>query len=402
MTSVELSAEQSQLIEKIASDNDFTDHQVKAITGSVKGDNYLGKITSVTVEDGNRKLELILKSAHVGEMRNQIPIHKAYMREIFVYEQVFAKFKEFQEEYRISEPFQSHPKLYATSDVEPRECLVMENLRESGYKLWNRKQLMNPEHISAVLKEYAKLHAVSFAMAEKKPEDFRKLAEVMKNHIWENDKELTATYIRSVMNQVLGLFEDDPDTTEVLKAFEKRLLDLFFDPSNDSENIVFDHGDCWCNNLMFGYENQDNSSVPSSVRIIDWQLSKLASPAMDLSYFFLVHSPKEVLYDYEKYLKLYHETLSKNLREFSCDPEKVFPYSVLLEHWKKRACLGVYTAFSIVKIMLCDSEDAPDLDEVVEGGKDLMEIFNFSPKDDGVYRTRIRDLVEFSIKTGLL
>ncbi|CAG9824035.1 unnamed protein product [Phaedon cochleariae] len=264
MTSVALSAEQQKLIETISKENGFTDYEVKAISGSAKGDNYLGVITSVTIEDGNNKLELILKSAHVGEIRNQMPIHKAYMREIFVYEQVFAKFKKFQEEYRISEPFQSYPKLYGTCDTESSECLVMENLRESGYKLWNRKLPMNPEHLTAVMKEYAKLHAVSLAMKEKQPEAFKELTKDMGKHTFADDVEdrgKAAAYVSSVMGNIWGAFEHDPVTTEVLKGFEKRLPDMFTELTTLSdEPVVIDHGDCWCNNLLFSYKVRENLS----------------------------------------------------------------------------------------------------------------------------------------------
>ncbi|CAG9824034.1 unnamed protein product [Phaedon cochleariae] len=406
MTLVELTPGQRQLIDKIAKENGFKDHQVKAITGSAKGDNYLGVITSVTIEDGHNKLELVLKSSHVGEIRNQVPIRKAYQREIFVYEQVFTKFKEIQEEYHISEPFESFAKLYGTCDTESSECLVMEDLRESGYKMWNRKVPMNPEHISAVLKEYAKLHAVSFAMKEKQPEAFEDLTQSMKKHIFDeyfHDAEKTTQFTDTVMGSIFRTFLDDPVTTEALKGFKERLPDVFDEVfKQPAKEVVIDHGDGWCNNLMFQYENQLDTTSPSTVRIIDWQLSKISSPAMDLVHFFLVHSSKEVLHDYENYLKLYHETLSKNLKEFSCDPETVFPYSTLLEHWNKVVKMGIYMAFNMMKIMLCDSEEAPDLTEISDGGKNIMDVMNFTAKDTDTFNTRIKDLVEFSIENGFL
>ncbi|RXG52606.1 hypothetical protein Avbf_16429 [Armadillidium vulgare] len=45
---------------------------------------------------------------------------------------------------------------------------------------------------------------------------------------------------------------------------------------------VFAHGDCWVNNILFKYNEDD---IPVDIRFVDFQNSKKASPVLDLNYF---------------------------------------------------------------------------------------------------------------------
>lgn len=47
--------------------------------------------------------------------------------------------------------------------------------------------------------------------------------------------------------------------------------------------IVLTHGDCWNNNMMF-HELEDNQEV-DDVILLDFQVARLASPCLDISYY---------------------------------------------------------------------------------------------------------------------
>ncbi|XP_023012807.2 uncharacterized protein [Leptinotarsa decemlineata] len=406
--SVLLSEEQKIIIDSVARKNGFTDDfEVAACAGTVKGDNYLGVITRVTIKNDARKLEVILKSASTSEaLRKAVSIHNVFCREIYIYEKIFGEFKKFQDNYIISNPFSGHAKLYETSLKDGHECLVMENIVENGYKLWNRQIPMTPEHIKAVFVEYAKFHAVSLAMKHKNPDLFEDLTSGIEEHVFGadmDDQVKFQSFIDAIINNGSKALEGVPDLLDVLKRLGTSLPEYFKNEMKDPKwNLVVNHGDCWCNNLMFKYETPENFSKISKVCILDWQLSKFGSPAADLTYFFFAHSPKEVLYDYQKYLKLYHDTVCQNLKEFSCDPEEIFPYNLLEEHWIHFIKFGVYMAMMILKIMYCDSDEAPDLTATTEAGNDVMSSFSFESRNADGYNERVSTLIRFLVDTGLL
>ncbi|KAG5862957.1 hypothetical protein JTB14_000168 [Gonioctena quinquepunctata] len=128
-----LSVVQCNLISAVAQQNGFSEFKVKTDSGSAKGDNYLGIITKVTIENGERKLELILKSASLNDdFRNSTPIHDLFRREIHVYEAIFVELEKFQKNNHISNPFLGHAKFYGKCNEEGKECLVMANMIENG------------------------------------------------------------------------------------------------------------------------------------------------------------------------------------------------------------------------------------------------------------------------------
>ncbi|XP_072379900.1 uncharacterized protein [Diabrotica undecimpunctata] len=399
---MELSKEQKELIDQVAKENGFSDYQVISNAGSFKGDNFLGVISTITIKNGDKTLDLILKSAHTNEaFRKAAPLHEIYGREIYLYNRVFEEFKKFEEEHNIKDPFISTPKVYLCSSEKGHEALLMENLKSQGYKLWNKKNTMNPGHIKAVLKEYAKFHAISLAMKDKCPDEFSKLASKVYGNVFEENPEFSneeklQQFVKSAMSNGFEAVAGDSELTKCVKNLEDKIIDIFTkELKKEKFKLVISHGDCWCNNFLFKYEDPENIEKPSSLRIIDWQISSVTSPAYDVSYFFLVNSPKEVLNDYKTYMKLYHDTLSTQLQNFGCDPQKIFSYSMLEDHLKTLFPFGLYMSFMIVKVMVSESDEAPDLAEISEKDGDLINGMNFSVKNMAEYQRRIKDIILF-------
>ncbi|XP_072379899.1 uncharacterized protein [Diabrotica undecimpunctata] len=399
---MELSKEQKELIDQVAKENGLSDYQVIVNAGSSKGDNFLGVINTITVKSGDKTLDLILKSAQTSEaLRKAAPVHEIYGREIYLYNRVFEEFKKFEKEHNIKDPFNSRPKAYLCSSKNGHESLLMENLKSKGYKLWNKKNPMNPGHIKAVLKEYAKFHAISLAMKDKSPEQFSNLTSNISKDVFDesaafSSDETLQQFITSVVNNGYEALADDPELTDCIKNLEGRILDIYRNEiDKEKYKLVITHGDCWCNNFLFKYEDSENIEKPSSLHIIDWQISSVSSPANDVTSFFLANSPKEVLNDYKTYMKLYHDALSTQLLNFGCDPQNLFPYSMFEEHLTTLFALGAYRCFMYVKIMVSESDEAPDLAKISEKDGDMINSMNFRVKNMAEYKRRIKDVLLF-------
>lgn len=254
----ELSEVQSAVITRIAKGCGMEEFQISAQSGSEKGDNYMGIITTVTVKSGTVELHLVLKTSHSNEQfRNTMRISIIFSREIYVYETVFPIYRKIQEECRVKNPFYANAKLCGSYVGPNVECLVMEDLRTKHFKLWNRKVPMNPDHISAVLREYAKLHSLGFVANKKYPEIFNKFLTNMRDIFMEKDSTFAKLNdFTSLMSaKILRIVEGNKSATEAMNRYASKLDDYYTNELTRSEHkLVVIHGDGWCNNIMFKYE----------------------------------------------------------------------------------------------------------------------------------------------------
>jgi thiamine kinase-like enzyme len=75
---------------------------------------------------------------------------------------------------------------------------------------------------------------------------------------------------------------------------------------------VLNHGDTWCNNMLFKNDS-DGSSI--DMRFIDYQLSFWGSPVTDLGYFMISSVADDVKVEhFDNLLLHYHEELIKALK----------------------------------------------------------------------------------------
>lgn len=122
-------------------------------------------------------------------------------------------------------------------------------------------------------------------------------------------------------------------------------------------------------------------------------MAKCSSPALDLVYFLFCSATKDILDNYKQILRRYYGILSDNLKSAGCDPEVVFPYSMLERHFKHYAKYGLIMATMNIQVILCDASEAPDLNSTTDG--DLLSILNFKAENPDQANKRILDLVLF-------
>ncbi|XP_018568332.1 uncharacterized protein LOC108908700 [Anoplophora glabripennis] len=383
--SSELTEDQRNVLKAIVHNESFYSFDVQRATP--KGEGYMGSLFNISLKGERNNLELIFKQAEpTDNVEHKMFVRNAYLREIYIYNNVLNQFENFQKENNVINGFTGYAKIYGSSDKENNEYIILENLKGSGYKMWNRKVPMDDEHVALVFSEYGKFHAVSLAMKEKSPDLYDKLTENLDDFY---GRSMSVEESKEMINNVLQIgfkaVESNDSAAQLFKRFadvaEKFLLE---DMQNLDEQLVVTHADCWCNNMLFKYEGTQEIQKPNGVCFIDWQLSKIGSPVLDLAYFFFVCTTGNILHDYKKYLKIYHDSVTELLIQFSCDVEKVFPFTLLECHWKKYAKFGLYIALMTLSFMLCETEvpnwtefikyEESDREEIAfEGGSGVSE-----------------------------
>lgn len=138
---------------------------------------------------------------------------------------------------------------------------------------------------------------------------------------------------------------------------------------------------------------RNNKNQPVDMCFIDFQLSRVASPIFDLSYYLYTCADRTILQNFDILLQVYHSSLTEFLEEFGICSENLLTFKELKEQWKVYGQFGLVLCPMIVKLELCDSDEAVDLTEAAKEGN-LHSILNIKIKHYDLYEERIRDVFE--------
>ena len=237
-----------------------------------RGGGHFSATDFITIQGKDKVLNVVVKKAIGDEVfREASSAAQMYRNEITLYDRIFPVFRQFQEEKALKEPFDGVPKCFATCSDPPQEALVLEDLKSSGFVEWNKSEEMDDEHVTLVLKEYARFHALGFAFKDQRGDEFREMTRNLID-IYEafmSNPSSRNTFQDGVVKakEALRAGEDDVfiDRYEkFLGSITQRQEARFVRNADEYTTII--HGDCWCNNMMFKYE----------VRVHDIRLINLA------------------------------------------------------------------------------------------------------------------------------
>lgn len=176
-----------------------------------------------------------------------------------MFEKVLPVLTKLENENSIKNKFK-YAKLYATCKDEGAECLVFNDLTVEGYEMKDRRLPVDLNHALAVVKNYAKLHSLSFVLKKRNVELFKSLSDLPETFFCERfllhyQKERMSLTLKNVLTLLDE--EKEKDIADMVKEATKNLVDIFdFCLSEESANgyTVINHGDGWINNIFFQYE----------------------------------------------------------------------------------------------------------------------------------------------------
>lgn len=144
-----------------------------------------------------------------------------------------------------------------------------------------------------------------------------------------------------------------------------------------------------------------NSGKLENVKLIDFQIITEANPVNDLSYFFYSGTSKEQFDKLDDYLKVYHDSLSKNLRDLGSDPEKLYTFQQLKKDWVKHAIYGLILSIVLVKVKLIDNTNIQD---IVKDNTDEDVLTNISNSivDKDLLHERLRNILVHAAEIDVL
>ncbi|XP_031367450.1 uncharacterized protein LOC102672682 [Apis dorsata] len=355
--------------------------------GSGRGDNYTSMLYRIRAKGRkqiknnewiNYECAIIYKVLPQSrEHREAFKSELLFQNEVAFYTHVWPTLNKLQTNDR--KVFNGVAKIYAAQI----DFIAMEDLRERGFKMADRRKGLQLEHLKRTLKALAGFHALSLTLRETRPEEFARLTDPSEGKgiqealfRTENENWYRQYYQVAAKNAIRMVSDGLPshmeskriEIMEKLRAFLND--DVFFRTMSELVAMqgpltVFCHGDCWTNNILF--KDDLTKSNEEVVYLIDFQLTRVGSLALDLANLLYCCASGEIRRAHmTQLLQHYHFHLMSSLHTLNPKQPPKDPsvmWELLNEEMRRCGRFGVGLALDILPISTCESEEAPDLYE---------------------------------------
>lgn len=237
----------------------FTNNKVNIKPAGIAGDNYVANVKRISViDESGEEFKMIAKFAPENEaLRVMMNIAMIFNNEIFMYKQVLPKFASLQKAADFPEEnLLKYAKCYGCLAEQPYEVILLEDLKESNFQMLNRLSPLNTDAVKLVLKSFAILHSLSYALKRNEPSTYDSFKSKLID-MWErmNITEQFITYLNQLEESVIAVVDE---------KYKKYLRGVVSQAAAYSENIkktdlhskylIIQQGDAWTNNILFKLE----------------------------------------------------------------------------------------------------------------------------------------------------
>jgi thiamine kinase-like enzyme len=232
-----------------------------------------------------------------------------------------------------------------------------------------------------------RFHGLSFAFKDQNPQKFADLQSSVNETVFTSSATghfysiLTSGW-KAALRIARKTFTKDH--LQIIEAFLGNVWEKMGTLAKPQEPYaVILHGDAFINNILFHYPLEETGETPDKLCLIDFQMSRYGSPALDLSFFLLRYYSEEAGHNYRDLLRVYHDALREFVMELGSNADELFPFSALEEEMR------MYSAFGMAMALICipgtmseangsvsddDSRDASDVTrEVCASFENLSE-----------------------------
>lgn len=384
-------------------------------SGLGKGDCYLSEVFRLRAVDGTSckdgkplEVKLVVKTIPKNVARRKTFRSADFFRnEVNFYNIALKEFRKFQGEKQPKNPFDESSKCVATFADGVNDFIAMEDLSQYGYGSASRQEGVALPECILCMQTLGRFHALSLAMKDQQPDRFHQLVKNVEDTYYANVHKPWYNNFQKIQIEIAkDALSQEYGGTEL----EKKIHDFFNCDFYDkmvylthtrNQNSVINHGDCWIPNFLFRY---DDKGSPVSAKMIDFQLARYSSPALDIS-FFIYSCTNQTLREahYEDLLKTYHESLSDMLRNLGSDPEQLFSYSDLQKELREFARFGVGMGIESIPFSLLDEGDVSDLDQIQgEEAVPIEKVWLLKKITSKEGRRRLTDMFKHATSCGYL
>lgn len=264
--------------------------------------------TTSIVEDS---LSVVIKTPPVGAQAEFVEGSSIYQNELDMYNGPLNDIKNLLES--VGDFCKLNPKLIYQS-TKPHSVIVLEDLSESGYERITQP-LENFEDSKLIFQRLAKYHAGSYFLINERKADYSRFNFCMFSL---EDPVILEKFLFEPLDtftEVLASWEGYEEYVDKFKAFRESFIEKgkqFYKPDANGYNVL-NHGDFHVKNLMF----KKNGDKIEDFFILDFQISVLASPCVDLFYaLYNKISDKNRQNRRDEIIHYYHSEFTNALKRF--------------------------------------------------------------------------------------
>ncbi|XP_058057776.1 uncharacterized protein LOC131208879 isoform X1 [Anopheles bellator] len=341
-----------------------------------KGDAYLSELYRIQLRDDEFPskdgkplvVNAIVKTIpkNVGR-RNTFRSADFFRNECNFYNVVLKELYRFQDKRQPKHPFQDIARCFVAYCDGENDFIALDDLGQYGYATASRTKGIGLGECLNCMRSLGRFHALSMAMKDQEPEWFQRVANTPVETYYCVDRE---AWFRNFMQRLVPISRNALELvcTEEGPSWDgfKRTVEHFLDSNiyqtmielthARNRNSVVNHGDCWAPNFLLHSE---------SVRMIDFQMARYASPALDIALFVYTCTDQNLrLGHYYELLEAYHCSLRELLRELGSNPDQLFTRNELNRELEQFGRFGCGIAVESIPMSLLDDTQVPDLNSI--------------------------------------
>ncbi|XP_058118338.1 uncharacterized protein LOC131284803 [Anopheles ziemanni] len=314
----------------------------------------------------HRTASLIVKALpSMGLSEEMIMSMNVFPKETAMYTEMLPAFERLYRERGVEVAFGPRCLKHCT---DPTDIIVMEDLQDRDFRMANRRDGLDLEHCQTLLRRLAQFHAASAVLHEKNgpfDDKFKDGMYAEKNRkMFEQFQEMHDVFMYETMCNWPG---KGKFYAELMRHWGMDMFDALLRIAKPDPNKfnVLNHGDMWCNNMMFQYT--DDKKI-REITLVDFQMSMWCSPVIDLNYFLFSSVRADLkLRELDYLISYYHRHLSDSLTLLGFGGVRP-TLQELHSDFIDRQLYGLSTAFSILPICLMEKTEDASIDLMLDQG----------------------------------
>lgn len=264
LPSIQTPAFVRKALTKIALDHGLIAHTVNIQTVATGANGFMAEIRRAIITDTETQatLTLIVKLMPTNPLRLQMS-SALFKREVEFYLNVWPEFEQFQRHKGLnaSTGFVSLPKCYfAHYDGERMQSvIILQDMCERHFIVESARVPATYDQARLVMKHLGRLHAISFALADQRPDVYQRLTTVLTENISTvfGSEVIHAMFTINVAKGLQLLGDHEQHIADTIRQYTNNVqaeLARLNDGQRSAPFAVLIHGDCWTNNLLFKYK----------------------------------------------------------------------------------------------------------------------------------------------------